>query len=232
MSGRSERHRWGVTVIVPFASDLYVWPMRLRLAFALAVTLCPFSARGQPVPTVEAVAPASENNAPSVRVRQVYRVKQQGGGLGVFVDEAAVFHEVGEGRSRVWIVERRRRDERLGAVTLRYEWIDGRTCAALERLIAALSQLPPSSMAGLETEPQGWVSDVPEVTLVGPPAGGRHGDLLVRRDLMGPVSSWWRGGEKTLEGCWQSKKPYIPGAYDLRPRLATAQDEVEVMRPY
>jgi hypothetical protein len=184
------------------------------------------SAARQSAPSI---APAE---APPLKDSQPYRVKQQGGGLGIFVDEAVVFHEVGEGPSRVWAAERRRRDQRMGVVSLRYEWIDGRTCPALERVIADIGRLPPIKMAGLDTEPRGAFSDVTEVTLIGPPAGGGMRDLVLRRDEMGPVSRWWWAAAKALETCWQAKQPYVAGAHDLHSKLSTAQDEVEIMRPY
>jgi hypothetical protein len=188
---------------------------------------------GQPAPPAREGTPlAAAPEAPPLRVRQVYRVKQQGGGLGVFVDEAAVFHEVGQGPARVWVVERRRRDDRLGKVSFRYDWVDGRQCPALEGVVAAIGRLPPTAMAGLDTEPQGWISDLSVVTLMGPPKGGRAGDLVLRRDLAGPVSRWWSDGAKLLEPCWQTQKPYVAGAYDLRSQLETAESEAEAMRPY
>lgn len=163
-------------------------------ALMLAVVLLPGPASGQPSP---------ENNAPEILVELVYRVKQQGGGLGTYVDEAAVFNRAGQGAAAVWVVEHRRRDERMGRVFYRYDWIDGRNCPALEGVIAALAKLPPAALAGLDTAPRGWISDRPEVTVMGPPAGGRIGDLLVRRDLAGPVSQWWQDAAKPLETCWQ-----------------------------
>lgn len=198
-----------------------------NLAFLFGLAAVSFS--GAPAKTAPLQTRAE--NAPAVEVRTPYRVKQQGGGLGVLVDEAVVFHEIGAGPSRVWVVEHRRRDQKVGVVTFRYEWIDGRACPALDKVILEIGRIPPIAMAGPDTEPKGWVSDVPEVTLIGPPAGGRMGDLVVRRDLMGPVSRWWRASSQALETCWQAKMPYVAGAYDLRPKLATAADEVEIMRP-
>lgn len=196
----------------------------LRLAL-LALIAVPMPALGEP----PAAAPGT-GDAP-LRVLMPYRVKQQGGGLGNFVDEAAVFYEVGRGPGRIWIVERRRRDQKMGKVSFRYDWIDGRGCPALEGVIADLARLPPAGMAGLLTEPRGWVSDIPYVTLIGPPAGGQAGDILLRRDLDGPVSRWWRSAEGRLADCWRPDQPYVANAYDLRPHLASARDEVEVMGP-
>lgn len=196
------------------------------------ILLAAFPSSAQQGPARQSAPSITPAEAPALKVSQPYRVKQQGGGLGIFVDEAVVFHEVGEGPSRVWAAERRRRDQRMGVVSLRYEWIDGRTCPALETVIADIGRLPPIKMAGLDTEPRGAFSDVTEVTLIGPPAGGGMRDLVLRRDEMGPVSRWWRASAKALEACWQAKQPYIPGAYDLGAKLSAAQDEVEIMRPY
>lgn len=176
-------------------------------------------------------SPASSPLAPPVAVRQTYRVKQQGGGLGVFVDEAVVFHEVGEGAARVWVVERRRRDDKMGQTTLRYEWIDGRECPALADVLVKIGGLPAVSISGPKPEPRGWISDTPEVTLIGPTAGGREGDTVLQRDVGGAVSEWWWRSGKALETCWTPRKPYIAGAYDLRSTLSTAQGEVNVMKP-
>lgn len=200
--------------------------MRSLTLLALVAAVGPASA---PRPPVMIPPPAEERVSP-VPIRTTYRVKQQGGGLGIFVDEAVVFHEVGQGAKRVWLVERRRRDDQLGQVTFRYEWIDGRTCPALEEVVSRIGAIPPASIAGPSAPPRGWVSDTPEVTLMGPTADGLLGDVMLLRDLNGPVSHWWRASQKALATCWKSQQPYVENAY-LRPRLATAQDEVEVMRP-
>lgn len=181
---------------------------------------------------IAAPSAQAEHNAPPVAVRTSYRVKQQGGGLGVFIDEAALFYEVDAAPKRIWVVERRRRDQKLGVVSTRYDWIDGRSCPALEAVITDIGRLPPIAMAGSDTQAKGAVFDVPSVTLIGPPAGGMSEDLVLRRDVTGPVSRWWWKSEKALENCWTPRKPYVAGAYDLRSRLSTTQDEIEVMRPY
>lgn len=198
----------------------------LTLVLLLAVSAC--SAPSQPA---RAAPPQTEiENAPAVPVQVSYRVQQQGGGLGVFVDEAVVFYEVGDPPKRVWALERRRRDQRMGQVTFRADWIDGRACPALELAIAKLGRLPPIGMAGPDTRSGVMISDTPEVTLMGP-ASPKDGDFVLRRDTQGPVSQWWWETSKALEGCWRPKTPYIAGAYDLRSRLGSAQDEIEVMNP-
>ncbi len=175
-------------------------------------------------------SPATANDD-SVPVQTAYRVKQKGGGLGIFIDEAAVFYEVGKGPGTVWVLERRRRDQKMGVVSLHHEWIDGRTCPALAETIGKIARLPPVSMAGLDTAPKATYSDSTDVTLMGPVAGGASGDFALRRDTNGPTSLWWRAAQKALEPCWAPRKPYIAGAYGLQSRLSSAQDEVDVMRP-
>ena len=198
----------------------------LALVILLAVSAC----SAPPEPAKAAPPQADAPNAPSVPVRTSYRVKQAGGGLGIFVDEAAVFYEVGDPPSRIWVLERRRRDQKMGVVTTRADWIDGRTCPALEETIAKIGRLPPIAMAGLDTRSGVVVSDASEVTLMGP-AAHDDGDFVLRRDTLGPVSGWWREASKALESCWRPTMPHIPGAYDLRSRLSSAQDEVEVTGP-
>ncbi|WP_184716007.1 hypothetical protein [Caulobacter sp.] len=175
--------------------------------------------------------PAAIENAEAVPVRTVYRVKQQGGGLGIFIDEAAVFYEIGKAPNTVWVLERRRRDQKMGLVSVRHEWVDGRTCPALAETIGKIARLPPVSMAGLDTTPKTAYSDSSDVTLMGPAAGGASSDFALRRDTMGPTARWWWDAQKALEPCWAPRQPYLNGAYSLRSRLSSAQDEVEVMRP-
>jgi hypothetical protein len=198
----------------------------LVLTLLLAVSSCsapPESAKAAP-------SQAVSENAPAIPVQVSYRVQQQGGGLGVFVDEAAVFYEVGDPPNRVWVLERRRRDQRMGETAFRADWIDGRACPALEAAIAKLGRLPPIGMAGLDTRSGVMISDTPEVTLMGP-AAPKDGGFIMRRDTQGPVSHWWWETSKALEGCSRPKQPYIAGAYDLRSRLGSAEDEVKVMSP-
>jgi hypothetical protein len=198
----------------------------LALASLLFVSAC----SAPPEPVNAAPPQVDVPNAPSIPVRTSYRVQQHGGGLGIFVDEAAVFYEVGDASRRTWVLERRRRDQKMGVVTLRADWIDGRACPALEETVAKIGRLPPIAMAGLDTRSGVVVSDASEVTLMGP-AARDDGDFVLRRDTMGPVSGWWREASKSLESCWQPEQPYIAGAYDIRPRLGSAQDELDVMRP-
>lgn len=198
----------------------------LALPLLLAFSAC----SAPPEPAKAAPPQASTENAPRVPVRLSYRVQQQGGGLGVFVDEAAVFYEVGDPPERVWVLERRRRDQKMGVVTFRVDWVDGRECPALEAEVAKIARLPPAGMAGLDTRSGVMISDTSDVTLMGP-AAHDDGDFVLRRDTMGPVSRWWGAASKALEGCWRPKRPYITGAYDLQSRLGSAQDEVRVMSP-
>lgn len=174
---------------------------------------------------------AAEPEAPEIPVQIVYRVKQQGGGLGHFVDEAVVVSAAGTGAARVWVAERRWRETMLGKVSMRAEWIDSRACPALATALTDLSHLSPADFAPPTARPSIGVTDTPEVTVIGPVSGGSHVDRILRRDLAGPVSRWWWTASKALASCWQAAMPYIPGAYGLRARLASADDEVEAMRP-
>jgi hypothetical protein len=142
----------------------------------------------------------------------VYTVKQQGGGLGAFIDEIVVVQALAEGSGDVWVAERRFHEDRLGKLSFKHQWIDGRTCPALVKVFDALSRLPAPTFAPPEPFTGGWMSDTPYVTVMGPPAKGQLGERIARRDLGGPISLWWRrDADKALAACWQNLPPLVDG---------------------
>ena len=149
-------------------------------------------------------APAAADPWGGLPVRTIYTIKQTGGGLGVMVEQIVVVQLAGGGDAdQAWFVEQRRHDVRMGKSTFRHQWIDGRKCPALAGVLAAIGKLPPIGFAGPDNMGAGWRSDTPYVTLMGPPADHQLGEVVLRRDLSGPVSQWWWSAEKTLEPCWQ-----------------------------
>jgi len=163
--------------------------------------------------------------------RTIYTIKQNGGGLGVMVEEIAVVQLVGGGEpDQAWVVERRRHDQRLGKNTFRHQWIDGRKCPALAGVLAGIWKLPPIQFTGPDTRPAGWRSDTPYVTLMGPPADYQMGEIVLRRDLGGPVSQWWWSSEKALEPCWQDHAVSFRGG-GLLPKLGSDEQAVAAGRP-
>ena len=173
------------------------------------------------ITSLAASAAQAQNEARPAPVSLTYRLKQQGGGLGIFIDEAAVVSAVGAGADRVWVVEGRRRDSRLGKVTLRHAWIDGRACPALRPVLEAVARLPAVGIAHPDAAPGGWVSDTPQVTLIGPTADGGAGDLVLRRDMGGPVSRWKAAGSWRPAGrnaCLTSPAPTTSGSASPPPR--------------
>lgn len=119
----------------------------------------------------------------------------------------------------------------MSEVTMRADWIDGRTCPALTTSLRALAATPATTFAGPDAALTIPPTDTPAVTVTAPPAGGQLSGRLLRRDTGGPISKWWRTSSTALEDCWQAKMPYVAGAYDLRAHLSSAVDEVEAMRP-
>ncbi len=157
------------------------------------------------------------------RIETVYTVKQQGGGLGIFVDQTVVIQSVSRRGETVWVVERRERRQNVGRKTQLHQWIDGRRCAPLKDVLAGIARLPPVQFERADRRDRGWVSDTPYVTLTGPLANGRAGETLARVDLAGPVSRWWRDSEARLAACWRDG-PVSVGDAAVPAKLATDED--------
>ena len=158
-----------------------------------------------------------------LRVETVYTVKQQGGGLGIFVDQTVLIQSVSRRGETVWVVERRERRQNVGRKTQLHQWIDGRRCAPLKDVLAGIAKLPPAQFERADRKDRGWISDTPYVTLTGPLANGRGGETLARVDLAGPVSRWWRDSETRLAPCWRDG-PMSVGGSAVPAKLATDED--------
>ena len=167
-----------------------------------------------------ASTPVATQGVDTLRVAAVYTIKQQGGGLGRMVDEIVVIQSVSRGGETAWVAERRWHLQDLGEQAFRHQWIDGRTCPALEAAIAGVTDLPPVRFAGPDQKPSGGISDTPAVTLIGPSADGKAGDTLAQIDMAGPISTWWRESGKALEPCWSARMVLI-GDGTVPARLST-----------
>lgn len=181
--------------------------------------------------SVMVAGPATADPWGGLPVTTIYTIKQSGGGLGVMVDEIVVVQLAGGGSDdHAWIVERRRHDVRMGKNTFRHQWIDGRICPALAGVLAGIGKLPPIRFIGPDAMAGGWRSDTPYVTLMGPPADFQLGEIVLRRDLAGPVSQWWWSAEKALEPCWQDSMVMFRGGSVL-PKLGSDEAAVAAGKP-
>lgn len=179
---------------------------------------------------VFAAGPAAADPLGGPPVRTVYTIKQKGGGLGVMVDEIVIVQLAGAGADQAWVLERRRFDQNLAKKTFRHQWIDGRTCPAVAGVLDRIWKLAPVGFAGPDITSSGWVSDTPSVSLMGPPAGYRMGDFVLRRDMGGPVSKWWWSSEAALESCWREAGVAVGGDY-VWPKLGSDEEAVAAGRP-
>lgn len=165
-------------------------------------------------------APVSAQDAHGLRVETLYTVKQQGGGLGLMIDEIVVIQAVSRSGERVWVAERRFHRTFLNEQTFRHQWIDGRTCPALEIALAGIDQLPPIKFAGPSQTQRGGMTDIPAVTMIGPSTNGYP---VAQTDVGGPISQWWRDSGKALEPCWSNRMVLI-GDGTAPAKLATDED--------
>lgn len=173
---------------------------------------------------------ARAQQAEAFQATTVYTVKQQGGGLGIFIDQIVVFQQVKRRGEKVWVAERRRHEQRLRERTFQHQWIDGRACKALSEVLDKIGQLPPRRFAGPTERERGWISDTPHVTLIGPAAGGFSGAALMQRDVGGDLSRWWSESEKALASCWQDGLVLV-GDGTVGPKLDTDDRAAAAGRP-
>ena len=165
-------------------------------------------------------APASAQDADGLRVAALYTVKQQGGGLGRMIDEIVVIQAVSRGGERAWIAERRFHLTFLNEQTFRHQWVDGRTCPALQAALGGIDHLPPIKFAGPDRTQRGGMLDLPAVTLMGPSTNGYP---TTQTDVTGPIAKWWLESGKALEPCWSNRMVLI-GDGTVPAKLATDED--------
>jgi hypothetical protein len=111
--------------------------------------------------------------------------------------ESFALREVASPGGPFWMAERRKRTT-VGitgpSVQIERQWIDGRQCSALAKVVGSIAAIPQPKASGSI-----------------PPFHGAHvylgstradGGYAVRSDYEGPVTAWWRQTEEALKPCW------------------------------
>ena len=136
---------------------------------------------------------------------------RQGGGLGVFTDDTVSFAIMRGDHSARWLVSRyttdtnwcgRREGNRcVQTRTHSHAWIDGRTCSALNGVIARLDKVRLAERGSSHD----IISDTPLTSLVTWGAGGMRAERL--SEYEGPLVDWWQSSSKELQHCWTDNEP-------------------------
>jgi hypothetical protein len=137
-----------------------------------------------------------------------YRITEEGGGIGVFVDSVIVVTRPEDGR---WVAERWRQDDVLGKTKRTHDWIDSRACPQLLEVLASLTTLPKNGVLTPDrAESRSLAFDVTTVSVTGP-ASVDGETRITLSDRLGPVYGWWRSSEEALQPCWQADPPKVDG---------------------
>lgn len=160
---------------------------------------------------------ASPSHAQDVARGEVYRITEQGGGLGVFIDQTVTVSRTGDH----WAAERTREESnwcgaRVGtgqgscraANTKTHDRIDGSKCPQLADALRSLSAIPLPRFAAPDGFELWTVSDTSLLTVEGwaarstPAASGPWQTHLSISEYTGPFRAWWSATEKALTPCW------------------------------
>ncbi|RAK57764.1 hypothetical protein [Phenylobacterium deserti] len=125
-------------------------------------------------------------------------------------DVALVTRVTNKGGAFFFILERREMVTRGRANTVKHQWVDGRTCAALSEVVQSASDLPPARINPPNSPPNRITFHVATTTLSGP-SGSSWMDRVSRTDLMGPNYAWWEKSKARLKDCWQNEPPMVGG---------------------
>lgn len=165
-----------------------------------------------------------------------YRLSQDGGGMGYEIDDTVLFIRI-EPRDYskpFWVVERKVKERMITRVLQdAHQWIDGRTCPAVAKMLREVTRLPPLTVVG--PEPSYWwppPSDVPRTRFAGPAViqdDSWAGVEVIRSEYFGPVARWWNLGQTALESCWRDEPIKTPDG-EVRAYLATPE-QVRWMKP-
>lgn len=137
---------------------------------------------------------------------------ESGGGLGVEVDNSAVFSAITQGGTTIWLVERNSNESNscgrsangkcIPAQRSSMDWIDGRSCAALGDLVLQLRKVRMKERGSAHP----WPSDTPLLSLL----MFKRGQLATERlaEYEGPLVDWWRIAQEQLKPCWTKVRPW------------------------
>jgi hypothetical protein len=182
--------------------------LRIHDRLCAAVLALSFAAAGTP----SAAALARQALHPPAQ----FKLTQDGGGLGVYVKETVTFSFVRPGR--FWSVERRRTDsnwcgrkdgDRCSETrTSVHDWVTGRDCPVLARIMKELPQAQEADRVinrrqGREHKVIA-VNDTPLLTLEARATG--TGKAASQSEWVGPLVDWWESAEQRLKPCWKETR--------------------------
>ena len=151
----------------------------------------------------------------AVQTTPIYRITQEGDGVGTVFDRVIVLTRPEDGR---WVAERRQQDVVMGKTKHVQDWIDSRACPRLLEVLANLSTLPKNGVLTPDRARVGsLILDVPSVSVTGP-ASVDGETRITLSDRLGPVADWWWRSSEILKPCWQADPPKV-GGVPLRPQL-------------
>ncbi len=145
----------------------------------------------------------------------IYRITEEGGGRGVFVNSVIVLTRPEDGR---WVAERWREDDVLTKKKIVHDWIDSSACPQLAVVLDSLATLPKNGVLTPDrAKSQSLALDVITVSVTGP-ASVDSETRITLSDRLGPVKGWWRRSSEMLQPCWKVDPPKV-GGVPLRPQL-------------
>ena len=131
---------------------------------------------------------------------------QSGGGLGEDLEESVVFASAGPGLAGPWSIDRSRTESFCLAKedaqhpcrkTSVNESIEGRTCPALQRVMAQLMRVRAAEQGSAHS----WVTDTPLLSLVTMQGGFMMATNRLS-EYRGPLVDWWQSAQEQLKSCW------------------------------
>ncbi len=145
----------------------------------------------------------------------IYRITEEGGGRGIFVNSVTVLTRPEDGR---WVAERWREDDVLTKKKIVHDWIDSRTCPQLLEVLGSLTTLPKNGLLTPDrARAQSLAFDVTTVSVTGP-ASVDGETRITLSDRLGSIYGWWMRSSEMLKPCWQADPPKV-GGVPLRPQL-------------
>jgi hypothetical protein len=158
------------------------------------------------------VAPLMVDAPPSYHhPKQRFVLTENGGGLGVEVENTVVFSVLSARRTTIWLVERNSNKSNwcgrtgngqcIATHTSSMEWIDGSRCASLRLVLLQLEKVRTEERASAHP----WVSDTPLVSFLTFDQGQLETQRLA--EYVGPLVDWWQSAQQQLKPCWTKSRP-------------------------